>query len=78
MHLLRNLGPRSAAMLAEAGIATIGDLRAMGGTEAFRRLRFMGLRPSRNLLWAIAAGLQDRDWRSLTAAEKATLEAQVA
>lgn len=61
-------------MLARAGIATIGELRALGPAEAYRRIVFMGERPSRNLLWAMEAGLQDRDWRSLTAAEKAALE----
>jgi DNA transformation protein len=76
VHLLRNLGPRSAAMLARAGIGTIGDLRALGAAAAFRRVAFMGERPSRNLLWAMAAGLEGRDWRSLTPAEKAALSAE--
>lgn len=75
LHLLRNLGPRSAALLADAGIETVGDLRAIGAAGAFRRLRFMGGKPSRNLLWAMAAGLQGRDWRTLDEAEKAALEA---
>lgn len=75
VHRLRNLGPRSAAMLAEAGIETVGDLRALGAAGAFRRLRFMGAKPSRNLLWAMAAGLQGRDWRTLDEAEKAALGA---
>jgi len=77
VRLLRNLGPRSAAMLARAGIGTVGALRALGAAAAWRRVRFMGERPSRNLLWAIAAGLEDRDWRSLTPAEKAALAAQL-
>ena len=73
MHLLRNLGPRSAAMLASIGIATVGELRAMGAVAAFRRLRFEGARPSLILLWAMEAGLQDRDWRSLSPDEKRAL-----
>jgi DNA transformation protein len=60
-------------MLARAGIATVGELRALGAAAAYRRLVFMGERPSRNLLWAIAAGLEGRDWRQLTEAEKAAL-----
>lgn len=76
MALLRNLGPRSAAMLAAAGIATVGDLRRTGAAAAWRRLAFMGETPSRNLLWAMSAGLLDRDWRSLTEAEKAALLAE--
>ncbi|MGQ0486152.1 MAG: TfoX/Sxy family DNA transformation protein [Hyphomicrobiales bacterium] len=71
---LRNLGPKSATMLAEAGIRTAGELRALGAVRAY--LRVKSLRPksaSLNLLWAIAAGLEDRDWRELTAAEKDAL-----
>jgi hypothetical protein len=63
-------------MLTRAGVATIGDLRSLGAAAAWRRVAFMGERPSRNLLWAMAAGLQDRDWRSLTPAEKTALTAE--
>jgi hypothetical protein len=71
---LRNLGPRSAAMLREAGFASIAALREAGAVAAFQRLRFLhGRGVSRNLLWALAAGLEDRDWRSLSDAEKTTL-----
>jgi DNA transformation protein len=71
---LRNLGPKSAMMLAEAGVRTIGELRALGVVRAY--LRVKSLRPksaSLNLLWAIAAGLDDREWRELTTAEKNSL-----
>ena len=71
---LRNLGPKSAMMLAEVGVRTIGELRALGAARTY--LRVKSLRPksaSLNLLWAIAAGLDDRDWRELTTAEKNSL-----
>ena len=71
---LRNLGPKSAMMLAEAGISTVGELHALGAVRAY--LRVKSLRPksaSLNLLWAIAAGLDDRDWREFTTAEKNSL-----
>lgn len=70
---LRNLGPRSAAMLRDAGIATEAELRALGAAEAFRRVRAVAPRASRNLLWALAAGLQGRDWRDLAPVEKRAL-----
>jgi DNA transformation protein len=75
---LRNLGPKSVMMLAEAGIRTVGELRALGAVRAY--LRVKSLRPksaSLNLLWAIAAGLKDRDWRKLSKAEKVLLLNQV-
>ena len=71
---LRNLGPTSAIVLAEAGIRTLDELQALGAVKAYARVR--ALRPksaSLNLLWAIAAGLEDRDWRELTGEEKAEL-----
>ncbi|QIG48098.1 TfoX/Sxy family protein [Nordella sp. HKS 07] len=71
---LRNLGPKSAMMLAEAGIRTIAELRLLGAAKAYRRVKD---KASLNLLWAIAAGLEDRDWRDLDADEKASLLAQI-
>lgn len=71
---LRNLGPKSALMLAEAGIRTIAELRALGAVKAYRWVKD---KASLNLLWAIAAGLDDRDWRDLGEDEKASLLAEV-
>jgi DNA transformation protein len=75
---LRNLGTKSAMLLAEAGIRTITELRMLGPVKAYQRAK--ALKPSSvslNLLWAIAAGLEDRDWRDLTPKEKDSLLAQI-
>lgn len=75
---LRNLGPRSDAMLEEVGIRSVEDLRVLGAVEAYRRLKFaFGKRVSMNALWAIHAGLQDRHWQSLTQEEKAWLRTEI-
>ena len=37
--MLRNLGPKSAVMLAEVGIRTIGELRAIGAAKAYVRVK---------------------------------------
>lgn len=75
---LRNLGPKSAKILAEAGIRTIAELRMLGAAKAYARAKSLKPRSvSLNLLWAIAAGLQDRDWRDLTPKEKSSLLAQI-
>lgn len=71
---LRNLGPKSARLLAEAGVRTIAELRLLGAAKAYRRVKG---RASLNLLWAMAAGLEDRDWRTITEPEKASLLAEV-
>jgi DNA transformation protein and related proteins len=71
---LRNLGPKSARLLAESGVRTIAELRLLGAAKAYRRVKD---KASLNLLWAVAAGLEDRDWRDLTVQEKESLLAEV-
>jgi DNA transformation protein len=76
--LLRNLGPASAMMLAEVGIRTIGELRAIGAARAYVRVRAIRTRgASVNLLWSMAAGLDGRGWQEVSAEEKASLIAEV-
>jgi DNA transformation protein and related proteins len=76
---LLNLGPKSAQMLADAGIQTVDDLRKIGPATAYARVKFLHPRSSsKNLLWSLAAGLEGRLWSDLTAAEKALLEAELA
>lgn len=72
-----NLGPKSARMLANAGITTAQQLRDIGPVVAFLATARSGRRPSLNLLWAIAAGLQNRHWTDLSAQEKQKLRDQV-
>jgi DNA transformation protein and related proteins len=75
---LRNLGPKSAMMLTEAGIGSLDELRELGAVKAY--LRVKALRPkgaSLNLLWAMAAGLEDRHWQDITPEEKTSLRLAV-
>ena len=75
---LRNLGPRSAVMLAEAGIRTVAELRVIGPARAYARVIANRKRgASLNLLWSMAAGLDDRGWQEVTAEEKASLLAEL-
>jgi hypothetical protein len=60
-------------MLRDAGIATEAELREIGAAEAFLRVRAVAPRASRNLLWALVAGLEGRDWRDLAPVEKRAL-----
>jgi DNA transformation protein len=76
--ILRNLGPASATMLAEVGIRTIGELRAIGAAKAYVRVRAVRTRgASVNLLWSMAAGLDGRGWQEVSAEEKESLLAEV-
>jgi hypothetical protein len=74
---LRNLGPTSAAWLREVNVHTRADLQRLGPVLAFRLVRQRQPNASLNLLWALAAALDDRDWRELSNGEKAKLRAEL-
>jgi DNA transformation protein len=57
-------------MLAKAGITNQHQLSDLGPVLAFLAVRQTGQNPSMNLLWAMAAGLQDRHWTDLPTAEE--------
>lgn len=62
---LPNLGPRSAAMLAAAGITTLAQLRRLGAVAAFVRARRHAAGASLNLLYALAGALEGVHWRQV-------------
>jgi hypothetical protein len=72
-----NIGPKSEAWLRVVGIESADDLERIGPVMAFVLVREAGFHPSLNLLYALAAGLEDRHWLSLTEIEKASLREQV-
>lgn len=74
---LRNLGPQSGRWLRESGISTIGELQNVGAVAAFQIVRSQGFPASLNLLYALAAGISQRDWRDLEPAEKQELQRQL-
>ncbi|KAA5542141.1 TfoX/Sxy family protein [Roseiconus nitratireducens] len=67
---LRNLGSVSAGWLRASGIRTVADLQDFGPVFAYEQVKRSHQNASLNLLWALAAGLQGKDWRDLTDAEK--------
>ena len=74
---LRNLGPASAAWLRAVGITTIAELARLGPALAYRLVKQKQPKSNLNLLWAMAAGLSDRDWRQLTEDEKQGLKEDI-
>jgi hypothetical protein len=73
---LRNLGPRSDASFARAGIGSAEDLIALGPDAAYRALLKTGTRPHFAGYWAICLAVEDRHWLSCGAEEKAALRAR--
>jgi DNA transformation protein len=70
---LRNLGPASAAWLRAIGVTSDGELERMRAVVAYRLAKQQQPKATLNLLWVLAAGLADRDWRDLTDEQKAEL-----
>ena len=73
---LLNLGPKSGQWLREAGITTIADLERLGSVVVYRLVKQHQPKASLNLLWALAAGLQEKDWRELSKTTKEQLRKQ--
>jgi DNA transformation protein and related proteins len=74
---LRNLGPTSAGWLREIGVQTIADLERIGPVHAYRLVRQRQPRATLNLLWALEAGLLEKDPQELTEEEKERLLAEL-
>ena len=63
---LKNIGPRSAAWLADIGIGTLDDLERVGPIEAWRPAkRAYPDRVSVTLLYALQGALLDLPWNEL-------------
>lgn len=74
---LRNLGTTSAAWLRAIGVYTKADLERLGQALAYRMVKQRLPNTSLNLLWALAATLDDKDWRELTDEDKQRLLVEV-
>ncbi len=72
LRKLRNIGPRSAQWLAEAGFTTRAQIEELGAAAVYRRLRARR-RVSLNLLWALQGALLDLPFDQLPADIKAAL-----
>lgn len=70
---LRNLGPKSRAMLAGAGVASVEELRRLGSVAAFARVRRSGANPSLNLLWALEGALAGLPWQVVAREHRTSL-----
>ncbi len=64
-------------MLQRAGVKSLDQLKTMGAAQAFVHVCNCQGKPSFNLLYAMAAGLSNRDWRDLSKPEKAALRLEV-
>lgn len=62
---LPNLGPRSRAWLADAGITSLPALRRLGAAAAYVRVKQRQPAASLNLLWALEGALTGQHWQKV-------------
>ncbi|ROZ78411.1 competence protein TfoX [Ramlibacter sp. WS9] len=70
---LKGLGPKSQAMLGNAGIMSVQQLRKLGSVRAFVMVKRSGLQPSLNLLWALEGALSGEHWQQVAREHRTSL-----
>ncbi|MDD2768598.1 MAG: TfoX/Sxy family protein [Methylococcus sp.] len=73
LRRLANLGPKSAATLAAAGVRSFEHLRQLGSVAAFMLAKRSGAKISLNLLWALEGALSDQPWQVVAREHRASL-----
>jgi DNA transformation protein len=73
LDALPNLGPKSQAMLAAAGITSLTELRRLGAVQAYRRVKATGAPASLNLLWALEGALTGLPWQVVAQEHRTSL-----
>lgn len=70
---LPNLGPRSVAILAQAGIKTVAQLRKRGAIAAYVAAKKQSSGVSLNLLWALEGALTGITWQEVAKEHRTSL-----
>lgn len=70
---LPNLGPKSQAALAAAGITTVAHLRRLGSVAAYVKAKRAGSKVSLNLLWALEGALTGLPWQVVAREHRTSL-----
>lgn len=70
---LPGLGPKSRAMLARAGIVSLGQLRDLGAPAAYLKARQANRGVSLNLLWGLESALTGMPWQEVARVRRTSL-----
>jgi DNA transformation protein len=62
---LKNLGPKSEAMLAQVGIHTAQQLRSADPFEVYAQLKSRVAGTSRTMLYALLGAIEQRHWQAV-------------
>lgn len=73
LSLLSNLGPKSQAMLAAAGITSLDQLRKLGSVAAYAQVNARVPAASLNLLWASEGAICGLPWQVVAREHRTSL-----
>lgn len=71
-----NVGPKSAAWLADAGIHSLDDVRRLGPVESCRRMRARGHEVSVVMAYALEGALAGCHWNAIPAETREVLRVE--
>lgn len=67
---LRALGPMSRRLLGQIGVASASQLRARDPFDLYAQLKAFDNAVSLNMLYALIAAIEDRDWREVARSDR--------
>jgi DNA transformation protein len=73
LSMTPNLGPKSAEILARAGLTTLAQLQAVGAVAAYVRAKRTGANVSLNLLWALEGAVSGLRWQEVARVHRTSL-----
>jgi len=68
-----NLGPKSSAVLAQAGVTSLDQLRKLGSVKAFSLAKRVQPSVTLNLLWALEGAILGQSWQSVAREHRTSL-----
>jgi DNA transformation protein len=74
---LPNLGPKSQAMLANAGLHTVEQIRALGSVASYLAVKRFNKSASLNLLWALEGAINGKHWQNVAKHQRLELLTQI-
>jgi TfoX C-terminal domain len=74
---LKNMGPKSVAILEKIGIHTREELEKIGAIEAYKQLKLAGENPGHSFVYAIEGALINKPWDALPAETRSRLKAMI-
>jgi DNA transformation protein and related proteins len=77
LAVLRGLGPKSASLLARAGVRDAAALRKCDAFALYAQLKRLDASTSLNMLYALIGAQEDADWRTIARERRTAILAEL-